>query len=90
MNDPLRFLVDAATAVAGVYRTVAFARSPLRLPGGVALPTWLAPTLALASLISLLALSGVAVASLAGLLTSLLLAALILDAVFGVAFELAG
>jgi hypothetical protein len=89
MNDPLRLLQDAAAVLARLYGSVAFGRPLLRLPGGAELPAWLAPTLALASLLSLVALSGVALGSLATLLTSLLLAALILDGVFGIAVRVA-
>jgi len=52
-------------------------------------PPWLAPPLAIATLLALIALSGIALAALGGLLTSLLAAALLLDYVFGVRVQLA-
>jgi len=49
-----------------------------------ALPAWLAPGLALGSLLALVVLSGVALAALGALLTAVLAAALVLEGVFGV------
>jgi hypothetical protein len=53
-----------------------------------ALPSWTAPALALTAILALVALSGVALAALGVLLTSLLAAYLLLDRVFGVSVAL--
>ncbi|MDX2168489.1 MAG: hypothetical protein SF182_15550 [Deltaproteobacteria bacterium] len=52
------------------------------------LPGWMAPGLALGALLGLVALSGIALAALGVLLTALFLAALLLEAVFGLRVEL--
>jgi hypothetical protein len=54
-----------------------------------ALPSWLAPPLALASLLALAVLAGVGLAALGLLLTVLLAVHLILDQVFGVRVDVA-
>jgi hypothetical protein len=54
-----------------------------------ALPGWLAPPLALASLLALIVLSGIGLAALGLLLTALLAVHLILDQVFGVRLAVA-
>jgi hypothetical protein len=54
----------------------------------VDLPSWVAPAAALVSLLSLVVLAGISIGSLATLLTALLIAQLLLEQVFGVAFEL--
>ncbi len=89
MNDSLRMLQDLARTLTRVYDTVQFVQPLGRLPKGIGLPDWIAPTLALGALLSLVVLSGVALASLATLVTSLFVAAMILDAVFGIAVEIA-
>jgi len=89
MIETLRVAIDIAAGVVRVCETVEFWRPVLALPDTMALPSWVAPSVALASLLSLLALSGVAIGSLTVLLTAILLAALILDEVFGVGIELA-
>ncbi len=48
------------------------------------LPNWLAPLLAIGSLLALAILAGIALASLGVLLTTLLVATLLLERVFGV------
>lgn len=52
------------------------------------LPAWMAPALAVGALLSLVALSGIALASLGVLLTTLFVAALLLENVFGLRVEL--
>jgi hypothetical protein len=89
MIETLRIAIDIASGVVRIYESVEFWRPALALPDVMELPSWVAPSVALAALLSLLALSGVAVGSLAVLLTALLVAALIMDQVFGVAIELA-
>jgi hypothetical protein len=54
-----------------------------------ALPSWMAPPLALASLLALVVLSGIGLAALGVLLTVLLAVYLLLDRVFGLHLELA-
>jgi len=54
-----------------------------------ALPPWLAPPLAIASLLALVALAGVSLAAMGLLLTSLLAAHLLLQQVFGLSIDLA-
>jgi hypothetical protein len=54
-----------------------------------ALPSWMAPPLALASLLALVVLAGIGLAALGLLLTVLLAVHLLLDRVFGVQLELA-
>jgi hypothetical protein len=53
------------------------------------LPSWLAPPLALASLLALAVLAGIGLAALGLLLTVLLAVHLLLDQVFGVRVDLA-
>ena len=53
------------------------------------LPAWTAPAVALAGLLSLAIAAGLALASIATLLTALLIAHLVLTQVFGVAIDLA-
>ena len=53
------------------------------------LPSWMAPPLALASLLALVVLAGIGLAALGLLLTVLLAVHLLLDQVFGVHLELA-
>jgi len=53
------------------------------------LPGWMAPGLALGALLALAIAAGVALLSLAGLLTALLVVHLLLDRVFGVTVALA-
>jgi hypothetical protein len=53
------------------------------------LPTWTAPALALAAMLALVAVSGIALASLGVLLTALLVAHLLLERVFGVSVAIA-
>lgn len=89
MNDSLRTLQDLAKVLGRVYDTVQFVRPLGRLPRNIGMPDWVAPTLALGALLSLVVLSGIALASLATLVTSLFVAAMILDAVFGIAVEIA-
>lgn len=64
-------------------RTVGFGDALAALPG------WMAPALAVGSLLALVILSGIALAALGILLTTLLAAALLLERVFGVRVELA-
>ncbi len=52
------------------------------------LPSWMAPALAVGALLSLVVLSGIALASLGVLLTTLFVAALLLESVFGLRVEL--
>lgn len=54
-----------------------------------ALPSWMAPPLALGSLLALVVLAGIGLAALGLLLTVLLAVHLLLDQVFGVHLELA-
>lgn len=88
MTDGIRFAIDLLAGVARIYQTVDFWRPLVGLPGMEALPSLVAPTLALGSLLALLLLSGVAIGSLASLISALLLAALILDEIFGLTFDL--
>ena len=53
------------------------------------LPLWTAPALALAAMLALVAVSGVALVALGVLLTTLLVAHLLLDSVFGVSVTVA-
>jgi len=53
------------------------------------LPSWLAPAVALASLLGLVLLSGISLASLGTLLTSMLFALILLESVFGVTLQIA-
>lgn len=64
-------------------RTVTFGE------GLAALPAWMAPAVALGSLLALVALSGVALAALGVLLTAILAAALLLEGVLGVRVSVA-
>lgn len=52
------------------------------------LPRWLAPAAALAGLLGLVLLSGISLAALGTLLTSMLVAALLLETVFGISVQL--
>jgi len=52
-------------------------------------PSWLAPAVALAGLLGLVLLSGISLASLGTLLTSMLFAALLLETVFGITLQIA-
>ena len=80
-------------AGAGIWRLLLDQWSDLRrvlafsAPLG-ALPAWMAPALALAAILGLALAAGVALASLGGLLTALLVAYLLLDRVFGVSVAL--
>ncbi len=89
MIESLRFAFEIVDGVARIYRTVEFWRPMAQVPGLAGLPSWIAPSLALGALLSLVALSGIAIGSLSVLLTALLLAAVILDEIFGVGFEVA-
>ena len=53
------------------------------------LPAWSAPALAVGALLALVVLSGIALVALATLLTTLLIAYLLLERVFGVSVALA-
>lgn len=90
MNDGIRFAMNVLDGFARIYRTVEFWRPLVALPQAAGLQAVLAPTLALGALLALLLLSGVAIGSLASLVTALLLAVLILDEIFGLAVEIAG
>lgn len=86
----MRGLIDAVDAIVrlvdgwrALQRTVSF-WSP-----SLALPAWLAPVVALAGLLGLVLLSGISLASLGSLLTAMLLAALLLEQVFGVTLQIA-
>jgi hypothetical protein len=69
---------------AAVRRIVGFAAPPFS-----ALPSWMAPGLALGALLALALAAGVALLSLGALLTALLVAHLLLDRVFGISVALA-
>ena len=56
----------------------------------VTLPPWAAPAVALTSLLALVLISGVALASLGVLLTALLTAHLLLEHVFGISVSVPG
>jgi len=53
------------------------------------LPSWLAPAVALAGLLGLVLLSGISLASLGTLLTSMLFAVMLLESIFGVTLQIA-
>ena len=74
---------ELAAQLAALRRVVGFS-APLG-----ALPGWMAPGLALGALLALVLAAGIALLSLGGLLTALLIAYLLLDRVFGVSVELA-
>ena len=74
---------ELAEQLAALRRVVGFS-APLG-----ALPGWMAPGLALGALLALVFAAGIALLSLGGLLTALLIAYLLLDRVFGVSVELA-
>jgi hypothetical protein len=74
---------ELAEQLAALRRVVGFS-APLG-----ALPGWMAPGLALGALLALVLAAGIALLSLGGLLTALLIAYLLLDRVFGVSVELA-
>jgi len=74
---------ELAEQLAALRRVVGFS-APLN-----ALPGWMAPGLALGALLALVLAAGIALLSLGGLLTALLIAYLLLDRVFGVSVELA-
>ena len=73
---------ELAEQLAALRRVVGFS-APLG-----ALPGWMAPGLALGALLALVLAAGIALLSLGGLLTALLIAYLLLDRVFGVSVEL--
>lgn len=79
---------------AGLWRDVAARWDDLRgligfRDGLAALPPWLAPPLALASLLALAVLAGVSLVAMGVLLTTLLAAHMLLQQVFGVSIALA-
>jgi hypothetical protein len=84
MNDYVRLAREMVERVSYVYGAVEFLRP---VPVGFALPRWAAPSLALGALLSLAVLSGIAIVSLGAAVTALLVAALILDQIFGVVVE---
>lgn len=67
----------------GLEQSLSFWRPSL------AMASWMAPLVALAGLLGLVLLSGVSLASLGTLLTSMLFAALLLENVFGVTLQIA-
>ena len=69
---------------AAMRRIVGFATPPFS-----ALPSWMAPGLALGALLALALAAGIALLSLGALLTALLVVHLLLDRVFGVSVALA-
>ncbi len=88
MIEYVRSAIDFANGISLAYEAVEFLQPRIeQLPGGLELPDWAAPSLAIGALLSLVVLSGVAISSLAVTLTALLLVALILDQIFGVTVE---
>ena len=82
MNDLVGFLRNVAVIWDAAQRFTAFWRPDLNLPH------WLAPATALAALLGLALLTGIAFASIGTLLTALLAAHIILENVFGVSVSL--
>ncbi len=83
--DQFRFLTDLAESLWQMQKSIDFWRPAVPFE---ALPGWLAPSVALAALLSLIVLSGIAVGSLAVLVASLLVAHLLLDQVLGIQLAL--
>jgi hypothetical protein len=82
MSDFVRLLRDLAYYMDSARRFVAFWRPDLNLPW------WMAPAAALGALLALALATGIALASIATLLTALLTAHLLLENVFGVSVSL--
>ena len=74
---------EVAEQLAALRRVVGFSAPFAALPG------WMAPGLALGALLALVLAAGIAILSLGGLLTALLIAYLLLDRVLGVSVALA-